>query len=393
MTVAKLALRNFLGAGAKAWLRVFVLSLAFVVIIGLQGLYTGIGQQMADASSSIEIGGGQYWHPKYDPQNMMELADAHGPIPPELGPMIEGGRATPILVVQGYMYSGGSFRPVLLKGINPAQRVLSLPADVLVGSHGTSPALIGTRMAKDAALKVDDLATVRWRDAAGTFDAEEIRIARVMSTSVQTVDSGQVWLPLDRLQRMARMNGEATLVVVANGTSITGSGSASAGWTFKDLDFLLADVHAMIQTKELSATIVYAILLFLGMITILDTQILSIFYRKKEIGTLMALGLTRGAVIRMFTLEGAFNAVLAAVIGAAYAIPLLGLLVTMGIPMPSGTEQIGFSVGDRVYPRYSSALVFGTTALVFVVTTIVSYLPTRKIAKLQPTEALRGRLG
>lgn len=389
MTIAKLALRNFLGAGAKAWLRVIVLSLAFVVIIGLQGLYQGIGQQMADASSSIEIGGGQYWHSKYDPQNLMELADAHGPIPPELKPMIESGRATPILIVQGYMYSGGSFRPVLLKGIDPAQRVLSLAADVLVDSPGTSPALIGTRMAKDAGLKEDDLATVRWRDAAGTFDAEEIRIARVMSTSVQTVDSGQVWLPLDRLQRMARMNGEATLVVVAKGS---GSGSV-AGWTFKNLDFLLADVQAMIRTKELSATIVYAILLFLGTITILDTQILSIFYRKKEIGTLMALGLTRGAVIRMFTLEGAFNAVLAAVIGAAYAIPLLGLLVAIGIPMPSGTEQMGFSIGDRVYPRYSAALVFGTTALVFVVTTIVSYLPTRKIAKLQPTEALRGRLG
>ena len=389
MTVAKLALRNFLGAGVKAWLRVIVLSLAFVVIIGLQGLYQGVGQQVADASSSIEIGGGQYWHPKYDPQNLMELADAHGPIPSELKPMIESGRATPILVVQGYMYSGGSFRPVLLKGIDPGQRVLSLPADVLVDSPGTSPALIGTRMAKDAGLKDGDLATVRWRDAAGTFDAEEIRIARVMSTSVQTVDSGQVWLPLDRLQRMARMNGEATLVVVANGS---GSGSV-AGWRFKNLDFLLADVHAMIRTKELGATIVYAILLFLGMITILDTQILSIFYRKKEIGTLMALGLTRGAVIRMFTLEGAFNAVLAAVIGAAYAIPLLGLLVAIGIPMPSGTEQMGFSIGDRVYPRYSAVLVFGTTALVFVVTTIVSYLPTRKIAKLQPTEALRGRLG
>ena len=137
--------------------------------------------------------------------------------------MIESGRATPILVVQGYMYSGGSFRPVLLKGIDPGQRVLSLPADVLVDSPGTSPALIGTRMAKDAGLKVDDLATVRWRDAVGTFDAEEIRIARVMNTSVQTVDSGQVWLPLDRLQRMARMNGEATLVVVANGTPMTGS--------------------------------------------------------------------------------------------------------------------------------------------------------------------------
>ena len=88
MTIAKLALRNFLGAGVKAWLRVIVLSLAFVVIIGLQGLYEGVGQQVADAMISTEIGGGQYWHPKYDPQNLMELADAHGPIPSELESLI-----------------------------------------------------------------------------------------------------------------------------------------------------------------------------------------------------------------------------------------------------------------------------------------------------------------
>ena len=42
---------------------------------------------------------------------------------------------------------------------------------------------------------------------------------------------------------------------------------------------------------------------------------------------------------------------------------------------------------------FDAVLVFGTTALVFIVTTIVSYMPTRKIARLEPTEALRGRLG
>ena len=119
MTIAKLALRNFLGAGVKAWLRVIVLSLAFVVIIGLQGLYQGVGQQMADAMISTEIGGGQYWHQKYDPQNLMELADAHGPIPPELEPLIESGRATPILVVQGYMYSGAASAPFCSRASTP----------------------------------------------------------------------------------------------------------------------------------------------------------------------------------------------------------------------------------------------------------------------------------
>ena len=55
MTIAKLALRNFLGAGMKAWLRVVVLSLAFVVIIGLQGLYVGMGEQMSQAMISAFV--------------------------------------------------------------------------------------------------------------------------------------------------------------------------------------------------------------------------------------------------------------------------------------------------------------------------------------------------
>ena len=41
---------------------------------------------------------------------------------------------------------------------------------------------------------------------------------------------------------------------------------------------------------------------------------------------------------------------------------------------------------------YSAVLVAGTTVLVFLLTTIVSYLPTRRIAKLEPTDALRGKI-
>jgi ABC-type antimicrobial peptide transport system permease subunit len=128
------------------------------------------------------------------------------------------------------------------------------------------------------------------------------------------------------------------------------------------------------------------------MLAVLDTQILSIFHRRKEIGTLMALGVTRSSVITMFTFEGAMNAVLAALAGALYGGPLLIVAMRAGIPMPAAIEQAGFPIGERLYPAYGALLVGGTTILVLVVTTIVSYLPTRRIAHLKPTEALRGKL-
>jgi putative ABC transport system permease protein len=74
-----------------------------------------------------------------------------------------------------------------------------------------------------------------------------------------------------------------------------------------------------------------------------------------------------------------------------YGIPLLTYAVRIGLPMPNSMDAAGFAIGERLYPAYSAGLVVGTTALVLTITTIVSYLPTRRIARLKPTDALRGR--
>jgi ABC-type antimicrobial peptide transport system permease subunit len=55
-------------------------------------------------------------------------------------------------------------------------------------------------------------------------------------------------------------------------------------------------------------------------------------------------------------------------------------------------DAAGFALGEKMYPAYSAVLVVGTTSLVLVITTIVSYLPTRQISRLKPTDALRGKL-
>jgi ABC-type lipoprotein release transport system permease subunit len=127
------------------------------------------------------------------------------------------------------------------------------------------------------------------------------------------------------------------------------------------------------------------------MLAIFDTQILSLFRRRKEMGTLMALGMTRGRVIELFTLEGGLHGVLAALVGAVYGIPLLAYTARAGIGMPKMMDSMGFAIGERLYSTYTPGLVLGTTVLVLIVTTIVSFLPTRRIAKLKPTDALRGR--
>jgi ABC-type lipoprotein release transport system permease subunit len=79
------------------------------------------------------------------------------------------------------------------------------------------------------------------------------------------------------------------------------------------------------------------------------------------------------------------------VVGAVYGIPILTYMARTGIGLPKLIDSMGFAIGQRLYSTYTPGLVIGTTLLVLVVTTIVSYLPTRRIARLKPTDALRGR--
>lgn len=390
MIIPKLAFRNMIGAGMKTWLNAGVLSMAFVVIIWSQGLYQGMDIEVSRTMIDAYYGGGQLWAEGYDPFDPFTLQDAHRPISGPLQTLVDQGQATPLLFVQGTIYPNGRLLPTLLKGIDPGQKLLAIPSAVLKAGDHEIPALVGSRMAESSGLRKGDVVTVRWRDARGTFDARDIEIAEVFSTKVQAIDSGQIWVPLQALQAMAAMPSEATIVVTANDA---GTHPAVAGWTFRDLGYLLKDVKDLVRGKSIGASILYTLLLFLALLAIFNTQLLSIWRRRKEIGTMMAMGLTRWRVIGLFTWEGALSGVLAALIGAVYGIPLLAYTAAKGFGFGKGQmDKFGFAIGDRLYPTYSAGLILGTTILVFIAATVISFIPTRKIAKLKPTEALRGKV-
>ena len=346
-------------------------------------------EQAAQASQAIEFGGGQFWQEKYDPYDPLTLEEAHAPLPAALRKLVEEGKATPVLVLQGSIYPRGRMRSVLLKGIYPKQNILAFPTATLSADVPDLPVLIGSRFAKASGLALDNMVTLRWREPHGAFNAQDARVVHIMKTTVASIDSNQAWLSLEKLQALARLPGEATMVVLAPGTPPPGP---LPGWTFRDSDYLLQDLRELVKAKSYGRTIFLVIFLSLGMLAIFDTQVLAIFRRRREIGTLIALGFTRGQVIRLFTLEGALHGILAVILGALYGLPLLWLQARAGFAVPAGTEDMGISIGEKIFPVYSAGLVLYIVLLALLVTTVVSLLPTRRIARLKPTDALRGRM-
>ena len=385
----KLAYKNLIGAGLRTWLNVIVLSFSFVVIIWLKGVMTGWDYQAKTDMKQWETGEGQFWSEKYDPYDPFTLTDSYMEWPVEFKPHIAAGNLEPILIAQGTIYPNGRMQSILVKGIRPEQTILSLPTHFLDTTLGAIPAIIGRQMAKSCKLKVGDYVNLRWRDKNGTFDAAEILITDIFSTNVPNVDGGQVWIPLNSLQGMMQLSDAATILIYNKKFS---SSQDINGWIHKPFKILTLQIDEMIATKTKGQSLFYIILLLLAMLAVFDTQVLSVFRRQKEIGTYVALGYTRKEVVMLFTIEGAMHSVFAALLATVYGLPFLLWQAHAGWTMPMEASEFGMAMAQTLYPVYTIGLVASTVLIVLITTAFVSYLPSRKIAKMSPTEALRGKL-
>ena len=385
----KIAFKNLLGARLRTFLNVFVTSISFFMIIFMTGMYDGMRQHAKQVTIDTEIAGGAYWHPMYDPMDPIIFEDSHSILPQEIDALVKRKKAVPILVSQAAIYPNGRIMPVIMKGIDPNQNILNMPTKILGESMDVNiPVLIGKGMANITKLDVGDAFTIRWLDSGGTYDADEGTIVKIMDTENFKLDMGHIWIPIQKAQKMLVMENEVTYVAYEKGLEKIHS---PGDWIHRDVDYLIQDIEAAIEADKPGNQIMFAILLSLAAMGIFNAQVLSIFKRGKEIGTLMALGMTRSKVVRLFTIEGGINAVLASALTAFPFGVIFWWTAKHGIPMPMDYTEMGFMIAKQLIPIYSLGLIITTTIVVFTIVIIVSYLPSRRIAKMKPTDALRGK--
>lgn len=381
----QIAYRNLVRSGLRTWLNVGVLAFAYLIILFYHGILDGWNEQARRDSIAWEYGDGQFVHANYDPLDPFTILDGHGTLE-----KAEQNQLIPILVRQASIYPEGRMVPTVLKGIDVNQSRLELPTQILKGNPAAIPAILGQGMAQSSGLQEGDEVLVRWRDKNGTFDARTLTIAGVFKTNVPTVDRGQLWIPIEVLWEMTGLENHASLWVA--GKEIEGPPKRNGdNWVWSSQADLLSDIDEIIEVKKTSSFIIYFLLLAIALLAIFDTQVLSVFRRQKEIGTYISLGMTRQQVVGLFTVEGSMYSIFAMVLGSAIGLPLLSWVADKGIAFPVQADT-GIAMADRIYPVFGLGLVATTILLVVVAATVVSYLPSRKIAKMNPVDALKGKL-
>jgi len=378
----KLAFKNIYGAGLRTVLNVIVLSFSFVIIIFLNGVMDGWNAQAKKDTIEWEYGYGQLRHKDYDPYDPYTILDSHAPIPEDRPDL------TPVLIHQASIYPEGRMMNIVLKGIDADQQTLLLPTSSLSAKENQYPVVIGKRFAASSKLNVGDEVLLRWRDVNGTYDANTIYISAIFDSNVPTIDDGQIWMNIDDLWQMTGQVNEATLLVLNENSAPL----ESTLWNFYSQKELLSTIEEIIATKKISSSIMYILLLAIALLAIFDTQVLSIFRRQKEIGTYVALGMTRRKVVGLFTVEGSMYSILALFLASLYGTPFFIFIKKIGIPVAEADQEVGLAIAERIFPIYGFSLVVGTVIVVVLASTIVSFLPARKIAKINPVSALKGKL-
>ena len=381
------AFKNFYRQGVRAALNVLVTSLIIIAVIFNLSLLNGFQAQGTQNMVRTNIAGGHYMAPGFDILTPTEWENLTLKVPEKLHNLQHSDKAE-VLVQQGQIYPNRRLFPVQLRGVEMDQTLLDLPLQSLNSYPQTIedviPVVLGGKMAKKSHLKKGDSVVLKWRDKFGAVDAMDIFVADVVTLVNPRIDEGVVWLRLDHLRELTQRDGEATWVAVRNYL-----GSVD-GMEFQTLEMLMQDLLALLEHDRRNARILWVILMFLAGISIFNNQILVLFKRQREIGTLMAFGMTSSLIVGMFTLEGSMAALSAVILAAFLGIPFFAWFQSVGLDV-SHLSESSIPVKDKIFLDIQPVETLVTVLIIIVVMVVVAWLPSRRISRMDPTLALRGR--
>jgi len=290
-------------------------------------------------------------------------------------------------------FMGSAVDPVAEKSLGFISRVDS-GRDLDPKPGGEVEALVGVGLAKSMNVKVGDGLTILAMTSDGALNGVDVQIVGIVNSGIAELDSRYVRITLPAAQRLLQSDRVTNLVVGLDKTENT------------DLAFnqIAPRLRGLPQQMELKKWIDLAtyykqvnnmfngIFLFMGVIVFfmvlmssVNTLLMSMLERTREIGTMLAMGTPRFWVVALFMLEATLMGVMGAVVGVAVGNAFGAILNASGLrmpPPPGYTEAILFKV------LHLPGLMVGSSILVIFSLALASILPAIRASRLQIVEAL-----
>jgi len=305
------------------------------------------------------------------------------------------------VILNGFVASANGSGGVRIYGIQPeAEKELTgLAGDISEGDYlgeKKNKILIGRAMAKKLKVKLGSKVVLTFTDSEGVIISGAFKVAGIYSGISSQLEQLQVYVRQQDLQRL--LNEDISPHEIALLTTSMEEvkplqqelQKEFPHYSIQSWDELSPELGYADELMETMLYIIIGIIMLALSFGIVNTMLMAVLERKKELGMLMAVGMSKRRVFSMILWE----TVMLSLCGGPLGI-LLGYLTILytgntGINLSIFAEGLqSFGISSVIYPYIETSFYFGTGLLVVVMALLSSIYPARRALKLNPVEAIR----
>lgn len=312
------------------------------------------------------------------------------------------------LLITAVMQSGAASAPVQVLAVDPEReaQVFKAPRRMHEGAFDSTGITLGLKLAEQLGAGLGDRVVLTFQDLRGEIHSSLYQVSGIYDGISNLVEGIQVYVPLAELSpELLGTADSLSQPMVAHQIHFRVRNLDSLDQTVSELTAAVANPgSSVLRTwRAISPDLRYAdevlaqsLLLFMAVILfamafgILNTMLMAILERTRELGMLMAIGMTRRKVFRLVVLETLLLSFAGLPLGL-----LLGHL-TIAVTSRTGISLAGVEKGmaelglqSTIYPVPVPEYFLPVALLVAVLGLLSSLYPARKALKLNPIESMR----
>jgi putative ABC transport system permease protein len=398
----RLAMRNVFRARARSAITIGSLFFGVMMSLLLSGFAMGVGESLVAEAIQSRVGAIQVHRTGYfEKRDLQPLA-----FNLERNPEFEAKlRATPnVLAItprisfSGLLTNGSRGTIAVITAVDPETVRDALPKiDLYLEGTPLKPgdrngAHVGLELNRALDLKPGVPLMLQAQGLGGRDNALDLEPRGVLSGQNPLEGKRAVTVPLAFAQSLLGMEGKVTEYVVGikevgqlDGTAAALRASLGQGYEVQTWEDLRPGLRDMRLVQRAILGVVSFIFLIIALFGVANTLLMSVLERTREIGTLLAVGMTRSMVARLFMLEALLQAALGATVGLGVA----ELLIT--IAQSRGGVTISWGVGQGYFhmmPTLLPAVPFIVVISACVGSVLAAVSPAMRAARMRPVEAL-----
>ncbi len=387
------------------------LVIILAVALGLWGgifsdaFMNGMGEQQVYSTIHTETGDIQLnrngFRLNYDMKLRIENADSIMKII-QSNPQVAA--AAPVTQITAMASAASGSTGIMLNGINPElqQRISNLNQSVTEGAYFKSnehdQAIISQKLADKLHVKIHSRIVLTLQTLSGDITYGSFRIEGIYRTNNSDYDMQMVFVKNSDLKPLINFpSTDASIITimlkkdkdadsVADRLAESFPGFQVQSWS------QLSPILQLVTGKTSMITFIFVGIILVALaFGIINTMLMAVLDRTREIGMLLSVGMKPSRVFRMIMLETIFLSVTGAVTGVAIAIASIAWFGKTGINLSmiaEGFNALGYS--SMVYPTLGPGFYFGLSIMVIVIAIIAGLFPAGRAIRLKPAEAVRG---